>query len=100
MNGVLDVVVDLYGTELGGNLGGTLLHPAAWLGRPDLVRRLLELGADAHARADTEWATPLGWAVGGSRYAVDEPAASVAAHAPNHVATAELLQAAGANVTG
>jgi hypothetical protein len=41
---------------LRGNLGGTLLHHAAWLGRPALARRLLELGADVEPK-DAEVAT-------------------------------------------
>jgi hypothetical protein len=41
---------------LRGNLGGTLLQHAAWLGRPALARRLLELGADVDPK-DAEMAT-------------------------------------------
>jgi ankyrin repeat protein len=92
MSGALETVVELYGTELRGNLGGTLLHNAAWLGRPEVAQRLLELGADVDARADTEWATPLGWAAFGSRHAPE------AAGPADHLAVAELLLAAGAQV--
>jgi hypothetical protein len=90
--GAFETVVELYGVDLRGILGGTLLHNAAWHGRPDLARRLIELGADVQAQAPTEWSTPLGWAAIGSRYAVDEPGA------PDHVAVAEVLVAAGARV--
>jgi ankyrin repeat protein len=87
-----ETVVELYGVDLRGILGGTLLHNAAWHGRPDLARRLIELGADVDAQAPTEWSTPLGWAAVGSRYADGE------SDAQDHVAVAEVLVAAGARV--
>jgi len=92
--GAFETVVELYGVGLRGILGGTLLHNAAWHGRPDLARRLIELGADVEEQAPTEWSTPLGWAAIGSRY-VDEADATPP---PDHVAVAEVLVAAGARV--
>lgn len=88
-DGSLDLVVDLFGTQFGGGVGGgppgTLLHQVAWAGRPDLTARLLEHGADVGARAPTQYATPLGWCVVGSAY-----------YPPgDHVPTAELLVASG-----
>jgi ankyrin repeat protein len=98
MEGALETVVELFGVELRGHLGGTLLHHAAWHGRPDLAARLIELGADVEAEAPTEWSTPLGWAAVGSRYAVDEADATPAPRRPDHVGVAETLVAAGARV--
>jgi hypothetical protein len=42
--------------------GRTLLHHAAWIGDVDLVRALLDVGADPEVRDDDHGATPLGWA--------------------------------------
>jgi Ankyrin repeat len=42
--------------------GRTLLHHAAWIGDVELVRALLEAGADPLVLDDEHGATPLGWA--------------------------------------
>jgi ankyrin repeat protein len=72
LGGNLRAVVDLLGPKFSGVVGGspegTLLHHAAWIGNAELVRELLELGADAHAASPAEFSTPLAWAVLGSEY--------------------------------
>lgn len=92
--GPLDLVVDLVGpgyfAHAGGGPPGTLLHHAAWVGKPEVVRRLLELGADPVARSGAEFDTPLAWAALGSQ-AWREPGR-------DYVAVAELLLAAGAEL--
>lgn len=45
--------------------GGTALHWAAWCGRPILVERLLEAGAELNKRCIDFKSTPLFWAVHG-----------------------------------
>jgi GNAT superfamily N-acetyltransferase len=75
-----------------GELGGTALHHAAWIGRPDLVELLLARGADPRAEATEVGGTPLGWAVHGSLHAPRE----LREHAGHWVAVAERLVAAGA----
>jgi ankyrin repeat protein len=82
------LVVELYGLDLRGWGDGTLLHMASWQGKPDVVERLLALGSDPSARAATDFDTPLGWAVHGSRYGPPG----------DHVAVAERLVDAGAQV--
>jgi len=47
--------------------GGTPLHWAAWNGRVDSVRRLLELGAPVNVRDRTYGSSPLAWAAHGSQ---------------------------------
>lgn len=42
--------------------GRTMLHHAAWIGDVELVRALLEAGADPEVLDDDHDATPLGWA--------------------------------------
>jgi ankyrin repeat protein len=92
--GPLDLVVDLVGPSFfahaGGGPPGTLLHHAAWVGRPEVVRRLLERGADPVARSGAEFDTPLAWAALGSQY-WREPGR-------DYVAVAELLLEAGAEL--
>jgi ankyrin repeat protein len=92
--GPLDLVVDLVGPSFfahaGGGPPGTLLHHAAWVGRPEVVRRLLERGADPVARSGAEFDTPLAWAVLGSQY-WREPGR-------DYVQVAELLLEAGAEL--
>jgi ankyrin repeat protein len=68
LRGRLDLVVEVVGPNfsgvVGGSPAGTLLHHAAWVGDPELVRRLLARGADPAAGPDT----PLSWAAHGSQY--------------------------------
>ena len=94
LNGHLDLVVDLVGPNFFGHVGGgppgTLLHHAAWTGNADVVRRLLERGADPVARSGAEFDTPLAWAVHGSQYWELE--------GRDHVDVAEQLVAAGAEL--
>jgi ankyrin repeat protein len=94
LHGPLDVVVDLVGPDffahVGGGPPGTLLHHAAWVGKPEVVRRLLERGADPVARSGAEFDTPLAWAALGSQE-WREPGR-------DYVAVAELLIAAGAEL--
>ena len=84
----LDAVLELYGVDLRGWGNGTLLHAASWHGKPEPVERLLRAGSDVHARADTEYDTPLAWAAHGSRYGPPG----------DHVGVAELLVEAGAEI--
>jgi ankyrin repeat protein len=91
LDGHLDLVIDVAGPNfhgvVGGSPDGTLLHHAAWVGRPALVRRLLERGADPVTASDAEFATPLAWAALASRYH-ELPGR-------DYVTVAELLAAAG-----
>jgi ankyrin repeat protein len=94
LRGKLAAVVELVGPNfrgvVGGSPPGTLLHHAAWFGNAELVRELLELGADATASSEAEFSTPLAWAVLASR---DH-------ELPNRdfVGVAELLTDAGAEI--
>jgi ankyrin repeat protein len=49
----------------GGCHGGTTLHWAAWTGRPELVKILVEKGAEINRRCIDFNSTPLFWAVHG-----------------------------------
>jgi ankyrin repeat protein len=72
LRGHLDLVVDAVGPNfrgvVGGSPEGTLLHHAAWVGDPELVRTLLARGADPQPDADADFGTPLGWAALASEY--------------------------------
>jgi ankyrin repeat protein len=46
--------------------GGTPLHVAAWHGRPDVVKLLIERGAPINVRDSTYGSSPLAWAAHGS----------------------------------
>lgn len=60
---LLDHGADLEGKcRFGGVIGVTPLHIAAWGGKADMARLLVERGADVNARDDQYFATPLGWA--------------------------------------
>lgn len=48
--------------------GGTPLHWAAWHGRVDAVRTLLQLGAPIDVRDGTYGSSPVAWAAHGSRF--------------------------------
>jgi len=49
----------------GGCHGGTAIHWAAWCGRPEVVRKLAEAGAEINKQCIDFKATPLFWAVHG-----------------------------------
>jgi ankyrin repeat protein len=91
LGGKLELVVDLLGPNLRGVVGGspegTLLHHAAWVGNPELVRPLLAYGADPSPSSNAEFASPLAWAALASEYH-ELPGR-------DYVAVAELLVAAG-----
>ena len=76
IEGRLDAVVAAVGPNfrgvVGGSPEGTLLHHAAWMGNPGLVRALLERGADPRATTPDTFATPLAWAVLASQYYTSE----------------------------
>jgi hypothetical protein len=63
LEGNLDAVLGAVGPDYAGVVGGSpkgpLLGHAAWVGDPEVVRRLLEAGADPAANAEAEFATPL-----------------------------------------
>ena len=83
----LDFVGPNFRGAVGGSPTGTLLHHAAWVGDAELVRELLERGADPAAQAPAQFDTPLAWAVLASQH-----------HAlpdRDYVAVADLLAAAG-----
>jgi Ankyrin repeats (3 copies)/Ankyrin repeat len=89
LRGKVDLVVGLVGPNfrgvVGGSPEGTLLHHAAWVGRPEIVRALLARGADPTVPAEGD--SPLGWAALASR---DHELPG-----RDYVAVAELLVAAG-----
>jgi len=63
----VDLMLDLgFGMDARRADGATALHAAAYAGRPDLVRRLAERGADLDARDGRQAATPVEWAIVGS----------------------------------
>ncbi len=72
---------------VGGSPEGTLLHHAGWVGGAQVVRELLDLGADPLAGSPAEYDTPLAWAALGSR--------SWELPGRDYVAVAELLVSAG-----
>ena len=49
--------------------GGTALHWAAWCGRPELVKKLIEVGAEINKLCVEFQSTPLFWAMHGLRSA-------------------------------
>lgn len=48
--------------------GGTPLHLAAWQGRVDVVKLLVQLGAPINVRDKTYGSSPIAWAAHGSTY--------------------------------
>lgn len=48
--------------------GGTPLHLAAWQGRADVVKLLVQLGAPVNHRDSTYGSSPIGWAAHGSTH--------------------------------
>jgi ankyrin repeat protein len=104
LQGQLDVVLDAVGPNFRGVVGGSpegpLLGHAAWVGDADIVRALLEAGADPNERTDAQFDTPLAIAALGSQYHRDPlpnlhagPYPGVPAR--DYVAVAEQLVAAG-----
>src|SRR5215211_7313394 len=93
LEGDLDVVLETAGPGVRGVVGGSpegpLLGHAAWVGNADVVRRLLEAGADPNDHAQAEYASPLAIAAHGSGYPGNRG---------DHIAVAELLVAAGNTV--
>jgi len=88
LRGHLDAVIEALGPNYEGVVAGSpklsLLGHAAWVGDPDVVRRLLEAGADARGVPN---ALPLATAAVGSQ--------NYRAPGRDYVAVAELLVAAG-----
>jgi ankyrin repeat protein len=77
----------------GGEEGATPLHAAAGAGSDEVVRLLVERGADVHARDATWDSPPLDWAIVGSGLRLgDNPGA-------DWVATVRALIGAGADVS-
>jgi ankyrin repeat protein len=91
LRGHLDAVIEAVGPNFAGVVGGSpnmpLLRHAAWVGDPDVVRRLLEAGADPAGNVEAPSNTPLATAaVGSQNYRVP---------GRDYVAVAEQLVAAG-----
>jgi ankyrin repeat protein len=91
LTGRLDAVLEAVGANYAGVVGGSprlpLIGHAAWVGDREVVRRLLDAGADPTQRGDAEFDTPLGVAAHGST--------NYRAPRRDYVAVAELLVAAG-----
>jgi len=93
LRGRLEAIAGALGADFFGHVGGgppgTLLHHACWVAKPDVVRALLERGADVHARSGErrDGGTPMFWTALASQYH----------ELPNRdfVGVAELLLAAG-----
>jgi ankyrin repeat protein len=60
-------------------LATTPLHNAAWVGDLEMVKLLIELGADIDARDQNYNATPLGWALYNNQMNVAEYLRSIGA---------------------
>jgi len=90
-----DSVALLY-IEQGANIfhagchGGTALHWAAWCGRDNLVKRLLEAKSEVNRLCIKFKSTPLFWAVHGHKFGGDN-------NRKNQVKCVRLLLAAGAD---
>ena len=95
---VVEAVGPDFSASWGGGPRGSLLHQASWFGRADYVALLLDAGASPDGRAETEYATPLGWAAVGSRYSPSHPDDSFSANDGDWVGVAQRLVAAGARV--
>ena len=74
----------------GGCHGGTALHWAAWCGRPQLVERLIEAGAEINRICTDFKATPLFWAVHGLKNGGNKDS-------KKYVEVVDLLMRAGAD---
>lgn len=87
---LIEAGADLLATGLD---DGTPLHQAAWFGQPTNARLLLEAGAPIDVFEPTHNASPLHWAVHGSRYSGD------AEHRQDaYVALVRMLLAAGSSL--
>ena len=88
----LDMIGVNFRGVVGGSPEGTLLHHAAWMARVDVIRELLERGADPHGRwrSRSDLETPLAWAVWAS--------AHPKFGGRDYVTVAELLVDAGAEI--
>jgi hypothetical protein len=75
-----------------GTHGGTALHWAAWVGRDQLVKKLIDEGAEINKRCIDFGGTPLGWAVHGYKNGGGK-------NKLNQVECVRLLLAAGADKT-
>jgi ankyrin repeat protein len=93
---VVSAVGANFSARWGGGPRGSLLHQAAWFGRPDYVELLLRNGADVDARVETEYDTPLGWCAVGSRYSPQHPNDSFSSPDADYVGVARVLMQAGA----
>jgi ankyrin repeat protein len=93
LRGRLELIVDVLGPNLFGHVGGgppgTLLHHACWVGKAQILSRLLERGADPH-RSGEGYDTPIAWAFHGSQ--------DHALPGRDYVAVVEHLLAAGAEL--
>lgn len=58
--------------------GGIPLHDASWLGKPALVRLLLDLGSPVNIRDRQFGCSPLAWAAHGSRFCKKDDASYLA----------------------
>jgi ankyrin repeat protein len=58
--------------------GGIPLHDASWLGKPPLVRLLLDLGSPVNVRDRQFGCSPLAWAAHGSRFCKADDASYLA----------------------
>jgi ankyrin repeat protein len=67
---VVELGVDINGMVTGTGWDRTVLHNAAAWGGLDMVKLLLELGADPHLRDQTHHAAPIGWAAYGQQQEV------------------------------
>lgn len=74
-----------------GQHGGTTLHWAAWHGNAELVKELLQRGADPEAKDDDYGSTPLGWAIHASRHGWHP-------HRGDYAGAADALLSAGATL--
>lgn len=62
LDGIIEIFDPTFFGHVGGGPPGALLHHAAWVGNAELVRRLLELGADPVTHSGAPFDTPLAWA--------------------------------------
>jgi ankyrin repeat protein len=69
---LVELGLDINGMVPGTGLDRAVLHNAAGWGGLEMVRFLLELGADPHLRDPTFHAAPIGWAQHGQQRAVVE----------------------------